>query len=121
MLTLPSVLFWNSDVAFRWCVDVCASGAGCVMMPPEMRHPHTGCVAACPAQIDTRPPLGVRALRWSCRDDCKCAAIGFIQTVDVLIVVAGLSCTQQPLVKRRLCDLDMTPQTFGRTSPAVAP
>ena len=60
------------DAAFRWCVDVCASGAGCVMLPPEMEHPHTGCVAACPGQIDVRPPAAVRAFRWSCRDDCQC-------------------------------------------------
>ena len=45
------------------------------MMPPEMRHRHTGCVAACPAQIDVRPPWAVRALRWSCHSDCRRAVL----------------------------------------------
>ena len=68
---MPNVA--RRDAAYRWCVHACwASGSGCVMMPPEMRHRHTGCVAACPAQIDVQPPWAVQALGWSCLADCRC-------------------------------------------------
>lgn len=41
------------------------------MLPPALKHASVECTAACPAQFDHPVPAGVRALRWSCEDDCK--------------------------------------------------
>lgn len=61
----------DRDPAFQWCVGICAEGDGCVMLPPALKHASVECTAACPAQFDHPVPAAVRALRWSCEDDCK--------------------------------------------------
>lgn len=62
----------DRDPAFRWCVDICSEGDGCVMLPPALKHTSVDCSAACPAQFDRPVPRAVQLLRWSCADDCKC-------------------------------------------------
>ena len=61
------------DPAFHWCVSGCAGGSGCVALPLGTAPMDADCRAACPLQRQHPPSLPVRLLRWSCRDDCRCA------------------------------------------------
>ena len=84
-LKISQASMGDADFSFRQCVSRCES-SGCAVMRAPPGTPQD-CSAACPQANGKAVPLDLRALQWSCRDDCRSDAVPALQPVPCALTL----------------------------------